>query len=176
MQKTIASILLLVCLASNTFSQESLNPVQFLKGYWLLKVTNVQPAATEDKQTMDNRLIQFSSILDDKGLIQTTYEKYGEVEVYYFYDSAKGILYGTTVDDNGYVWQTQMGVNSNGRFDITTGGPINDTSIKVKSELNIISDNEMKFKHSEFKDGKEVILAEGIFHRIPDWAALRLKE
>ncbi len=166
---------MLIGFTSSTFSQEKINPVQFLKGYWLLKVTNVQPSPDEDLKELSNRLIQFSSILAGKGLLQTTYEKYGEIEVYHFYDSAKGILYVTTVDDNGYVWQTQMGLNSKDGFEATTGGPVNDPSIKVRSELKIISKNEMTFRHAEYKNGKEVLLAEGVFHRIPDWVALRLK-
>ena len=129
----------------------------------------MEPKPEDDSWKSENKFVEFKSILEGKGLIQTNYDKLGETEVYFFYDSAKGILYGSSVDANGYVWQTQMGVNNKGGFDATTGGPVNDPTLTVKSELNIISKSEMSFEHKEYKNGEEVLSAKGVFHRLPKY-------
>ena len=107
--------------------------------------------------------------MDGKGLKQISYDNLDETEIYLFYDVPSGVFHGTSVDDNGYVWQTQMGVDMKGDFKKSKGGPINDKSIAVESSLTKVSKSEMRFVHKESKDGKQVLKAEGVFHRLPKY-------
>ncbi len=166
-------ILLLMLCGTTIFSataQERVNPIEMLQGQWVLKVQNVSPAPADDSWQTTNTLVEFKPILEGRGLIQTTYNRLDETEVYFFYDSSKEILYGSSVDANGYLWRTEMPLNDKGdNFGLTTGGPVNDATLKVQSDLKIVSKSEMTFTHTEFKDGKEVLKASGTFHRMPKW-------
>lgn len=166
--KNIFFILLLLCaIGNNGIAQDQNNPIDFLQGDWLLKLSKVDPTPDGEDGNMDNALVRFEAILDNRGLKQTTFNNFSEVEVYYFYDFSKSILYGNTVDANGYLWQTKMLVNADGSYAETTGGPLHDASLTVSSQLKVISPTEMTFKHIEYKNGQQVIKAEGHFHRMP---------
>ena len=150
-------------------AQDFVDPIKYLEGVWLLKVTNIDPVGSEPLLERANSFVSFESFLEGKGLKQITYHDLEEAEVYLFYDVPTGTFYGNTVDDNGYVWQTMMSVDKKGDFKKSTGGPVSDSSLKVESQLTKISQTEMRFVHSEMKDGKRVIKAEGTFHRLPKY-------
>lgn len=149
-------------------AQDKVNPIDVLEGTWMLKVQTVAPIPADNSWETTNTIVNFETILDGNGLKQTTYREFDETEAYFFFDAANGILYGTSVDANGYVWQTKMGLNNQGNFDTTIGGPIGDETLKIKNDLKIVSKSELSFAHSEYKNGKEVLKAVGVFHRLPE--------
>lgn len=166
--KKIVIILAFLCIAfSSADAQDKVNPVDILEGDWLCKINTMSPDQGNDEWKASHTVVSFEPISDGNGLKQITHSPTDATEMYYFFDAAKGCLYGMNVDKNGYLWQTQMTVNDKGNFDMTTGGPIHDTSITMTNDLKIISDSELSFDHVEYKDGKEILKVTGLFYRIP---------
>jgi len=161
-------ILALLCIAfCSADAQDKVNPIDILEGNWLCKVMTINPKQTNNDWKTHQTIVSYKPIMERNGLKQITYSNHKQKEMYYFFDAAEGKLFGVNVDENGYMWQTQMTVNNKGNFDMTTGGPIHDTSIKMTNNMKIVSDNELSFDHIEYKDGKEILKVTGAFYRIP---------
>ena len=167
--KNAILILALLCMSYYTAkAQDKVNPVEILAGDWLCTVDNITPKQTDDDWKTSNVIVSYEPIMKGNGLKQIIYSPIAEEEMYYFFDAAKGKLVGMSVDENGYMWQTEMIVNDKGNFDMTTGGPIHDASITMTNDLKIISDSELSFEHIEYKDGKQILKVTGAFYRMPD--------
>ena len=169
MKKLIIILALIIIAIFSVDAQEMVNPIDVLEGNWLCKVNSISPEPANDDWKTNCKTISYEPIMNRNGLKQVSHSENSEQDdMYYFFDAAKGKLYGMCVDANGYMWQTEMAVNKNGNFDTTTGGPIHDTSITMTNDMQMINDNELSFEHKEFKDGKEIMKVSGTFYRIPD--------
>ena len=161
-------ILALVCIPFFTArAQDMVNPIEILEGNWLCKVDNITPEQADDGWKTHDVVVSYEPIMEGNGLKQIMHSQPNEKEMYYFFDAAEGKLLGMSVDENGYLWQTQMTVNTNGNFDMTKGGPMHDSSITMTNDLKIVSDSELSFNHIEYKNGKEILKVTGKFYRIP---------
>ena len=168
MKNSIIALVLLCIPFCTAKAQDKVNPIEILEGNWLCKVETITPGQADDTWRTHDVVVSYEPIMERNGLKQTTYAKPKETEMYYFFDAAEGKLLGMNVDENGYLWQTQMTVNDKGNFDMTKGGPMHDDSITMTNDLKIISDSELSFDHTEYKNGKEILKVKGKFYRIPD--------
>ncbi len=167
--KNTLIILALLCTAScSVDAQAKFNPIDLLEGNWLFKTNTIHPEPTDIEWKTTHTIVRYEPIMERNGLKQISYSQNKEKEMYYFFDGVIEKLYGMQVDENGYMWQTEMALNDEGNSCITAGGPIHDTSLKMTNDLKIISDSELSLEHVEYKDGKEVLKVTGMFYRIPD--------
>lgn len=162
-------ILLFTCSSAGLNAQSTESPIDYLKGTWLRKVTKVTADGDDGSWKDVNAVVQFKETLNGKGLRQISSENGNESEVNYFYDEPNKKLYGMSIDANGYVWQSEMGVNDDGSFQQVTGVALNDKSGKETIDLEQVSYNEMSFVYKVYKNKKVIVTAEGVFLRIPKY-------
>jgi len=169
--KPFSLALFWLCLSAfPSFSQNSMaieDPIAFLSGQWIQKTTSIEPAPEHSDWKSQVVLNEFEPILKGKGLHRTITTDGGMVvEGYFFYDSVTRKLYGMSVDENGYVWQTESVLDGEGNATGNKGGPINDPSVSMLSELEVVDHNEVRFTQT-WADPSGTTIMKGVFIRVP---------
>lgn len=169
MKKTLLLISILCMIFAtvlNAQSHQTGNPLEFFFGEWVQKTSSIDPAPKNDAWKAQVTNNTFIPILDGKGAHRIATSGNTTLEGYFFYDTGAGKVYGMSVDDNGYVWQTESILDDNGNIVGNSGRALNDDSVGIETDFEFIDENEFRFIQYFFEEGQQTIAVEGVFIRV----------
>ena len=165
--KKLSLIILVTCYTIVlSYAQENINTVELLAGEWIQKTTSIEPAPPSDDWKTRTTINEFIPILDGKGLHRVAYDGVSIVEGYYFYDEGSKKMIGMSVDENGYVWQTETVMNEKGVVVGNKGGAISDNTARLETEIKLIDESEFHFVQHFFDGDAEILTVKGFYIRV----------